>query len=441
MLRSDSSEADMSRSEDARLPIVGADDEFVVANWVPGILPTLAQDVGITPGRLPDLPSWLKFPANATAGSIVYPAFDFLAWMARERGDSAKLTCTAYAYDLRAWFEFSAMEQTPWDEVTQETVQAFVSDMARAVLADDVADPDEGTPSDQSRSVLINLHSTPALAQNTIKRRMATLSSFYRHALSTDKLPFDRRTGSMAGSHPLELVRPIPLKYLSSFVDCLGPRPSRWSGVGTSRLWCCAMLAMIAGLRRIEVCGLDVDQIRSLKIDRRDRMFPHAILLRVAKGGRKRSIMLPTCLVEELLIYIDGERKASASSDDGPVQPIFANHAHARRSPHQRLAPATLSLDFRNAMLTADIRRMHLGFQYGTGPSLKLHTFHDLRHTCACLLYLTYFESQNPWLEVQNRLGHKLLSTTTDIYGRHINEFRERAINFPQALVDEILSA
>ena len=437
MLKTGMTAAVAERAEPTQMTIVGEDDEFVVARWLPGILPALAEEVGFE-GPLVDLPAWLRFPANATAGSIVYPAFDFLARMARNRGDAAKETCVAYAYDLRSWFEFLAMEQTSWSDVTQATAETFVDDMVRAQLADDDAHPDEGAASTGSSSNDASLR--PGLAQATIKRRIATLSSFYRHALSTDKVPFSARTGYKTGGRPLELVRPIPLENLETFVECLGTRPSQWKGFGTSRLWCCAILALVAGLRRIEVCGLDVDQILALRIDPRDRMASHGVSLRVTKGGRQRPILLPTWLVTELLAYIEGERGAS-TSPDGSVQPLFVNHAHARRAPGSRLAPSTLSLDFRNAMVAADMRRMHLGFKYGTGASSKLHTFHDLRHTCACLLYFTYSDSQNPWLEVQNRLGHRLLRTTTEVYLRHINEVGARAGDLRQSLVDGMLLA
>jgi integrase len=59
-------------------------------------------------------------------------------------------------------------------------------------------------------------------------------------------------------------------------------------------------------------------------------------------------------------------------------------------------------------------------------PSHRLHRarFHDLRHSQGTnLLYMT----NNP-TEVQKRLGHSTLAITTDLYGRHADEARDKLL-------------
>ncbi len=92
-------------------------------------------------------------------------------------------------------------------------------------------------------------------------------------------------------------------------------------------------------------------------------------------------------------------------------------------------------------MLAADMRRKNAAFRYGTGNSMRLHSFHDLRHTCACLLYLSYADTQDPWVLVQSRLGHRLLKTTADIYLRHLGEMRNKGIDIRQTLVTGMLTS
>lgn len=56
------------------------------------------------------------------------------------------------------------------------------------------------------------------------------------------------------------------------------------------------------------------------------------------------------------------------------------------------------------------------------------HSFHDLRHTFACMLYHAEKRNGNPepWKLIQGRLGHKHLSTTMNTYLRVVDEFEAR---------------
>ncbi|WP_231420764.1 tyrosine-type recombinase/integrase [Sphingomonas sp. Leaf205] len=411
-------------------------DEIEVVRWVPGVLPGIAHALGFDPQTVRDLPEWLKFPVNVTAGTIIQPAFDFLAQMARARGKRARETCAAYAYDLRAFFEFMAYHNLQWHEANQAVIDAFVFSMACAGAS---GDDDERETSGGS-AMSIGLESIDlSLSRATIKRRVAAIHSFYSHARPGVPV-FDKRLAGRVGRRPDDLVRPIPPERLPAFLWGLGPRPSHWTGLGTSRLWCCCMLALTAGLRRIEVCGLDVDQIRRLRVNSREPYREYPITLDVTKGGARRVALLPCWLVEELQIFISNERAVPK----GVVRigdPLFVNHRHARRSRLSRISPATITSDFRNAMLAANMRRMKPAFRYGTGASERLHTFHDLRHTCACLHYMTFSESKNPWIEVQTRLGHRVQKTTVDVYLRFINEMQDQPIDLRQSLVHGMLAS
>jgi integrase len=406
-------------------------DEITISRWMPGLLPEMASRLGLDPASVRDLPHWLKFPVNATAGTVIQPAFDFLASMARKRGVAARETCNAYAYDLRSWFEYLALRQQPWDEVTQTILDDYVMEMACAELADD-ADDQYG----QGNAVQSPVEDL-GLSRATIKRRIATLLSFYKHALP-ELPPINALVARKAGRRPQDMVRPIPPEEIRTFLERLGPRPSVRNDATSSRLWCCCAISLLSGMRRMEVCSLDVDQIRAIRFSADEPNREHAITLRRTKGGHTRAVLLPTWLLIELMIFIRHER-GLADHETTVGEPLFVNHSHARRSASSRLAPATLSFDFRNAMLAADMRRKNPAFRYGTGASPMLHTFHDLRHTCACMLYVSYAHIQNPWIEVQTRLGHKLLKTTTDTYLRFLDEFRDGPKDLRQTLVEGML--
>lgn len=407
-------------------------DEIELVRWVPGILPAFANLIDMDPKSVRDLPGWLKFPVNTTTGIVIQPAFEFLAAMARTRGAKSRGTCDAYAYDLRSWFEFLAMEQVAWHEANQSHLDEFIADMACAELAEDFgsdASPASRGGASDGRDL--------GLTASTIRRRVEAVISFYGHARPSGPA-FDRRSARKVGRRAQELVRPIPFEDLGDFQKGLGPKPSEWTGEGSSRLWCCCSIALTAGLRRMEVCGLDVEQILALDPEPAEPNRPHIMRLRVTKGGRPRNAELPGWLVEELHAYVRGERSVGGEVTEGP---LFVNHLHARRSPLERLTPATLSFDFRNAMRARDLRRRNVAFRYGTGTSERLHSFHDLRHTCACLVYLTHADTADPWVLVQSRLGHKLLKTTTDVYLRHLDEMRGRGFDPRHSLVSGMLSS
>lgn len=410
-------------------PVVADDfepDQFGVVRWRAGILDELKRSLGLEPLVVREPLNGLPFVVNLTRGSAVQPVFDFLARRAVLKGFGGIHTLDAYAYDLRSWFEFLALVQTAWNRADQNCFDEWVLDMASAEAIGGI-DPDE--PEE---------FGVKPLATATIRRRSSAVASFYQHA--TGGIPFDRGLVASVGTAPEESVRPIPPEDLKAFFAALGPAPSQWCGVGSSRLWLCCLVALATGMRRMEVCGLDVEHFEGFPSPC-DPLQEFRIRIEVTKGGRPRAVSVYGWLINAVVRYIRGERAEAATKLAMAPAALFLNHADARRCAGERLLPATLSHDLRRVMLRAEITRKNPSFRYGAGSSHRPHTFHDLRHTCACLLYESFAGVSEPWIEVQNRLGHRLLETTIRVYLRHLGEVSRRSGDLRQPIIDGLIAA
>lgn len=402
-------------------------DEIGVVRWRAGILPSMKEALGLADLEVGDLPDRFPFLVNHTTGSVIQPVFDFLAGRAVVKGLRTRQTLDAYAYDLRSWFETLAIDQIAWNEAGQECFDEFVWDMA----SEQLADPESADVSDDRQP-------PEPLTRATIKRRAAAIGAFYKHALGHE--PFNRGLVLAVGRVADQSVRPIPVEDLGAFFASLGPQPSDWTGIASSRLWLCCLVAVVTGMRRMEVCGLDVEHFDAFPAPC-DPQAEYAIIVKDTKGGQPRPVLMPGWVVNTVRTYVAGERAAQPGVEGPFAGPLFLNHRTARGAPLQRLRPATLSSDLRRAVLAGRMMRKNPLHRYGTGSSERPHTFHDLRHTCACLLYASYRNSSDPWVEVQNRLGHRLLRTTTDIYLRHVEEFADPGRDLRQTLTEGMLFA
>ena len=65
------------------------------------------------------------------------------------------------------------------------------------------------------------------------------------------------------------------------------------------------------------------------------------------------------------------------------------------------------------------------GTEHARTELVVAHTFHDLRHTFAVMMYrsLEDIGIARPWLRIQTLLGHKSISTTIGTYLKVLDEF------------------
>jgi integrase len=405
-------------------------DRYRVVNWQPGVVASVAQAANLSEQRAlkRDLPSFFKFPVNASTGTVIAPAFSFLAKRCLLRGNDETVANTihAYAYDLRSFFQFLAMCGRAWDEADQIVFEEYVLDMSSEVLS-------------AGRSL--------QLAQATIGRRVATVASFYKHARARGltEIAFDPSPARAVGRSPDTLIRPIPPETLAKLLPMLGPPPSLREPGQSSRLWIASQLALVAGLRRMEVCHVALEAVLSIQVDDERPLDEHPLVLTRVKGRRRKSrtVLIPSWLVREMQLYADNERsELIATLDPSAVAPTLLVTSNRGGRAGRRLTPGALGRAFRKVAASASLNRQLPAFRYGAGTSDQPHTFHDLRHTCACLCFIAFEQLvEDPWGEVQRRLGHALVDTTKRVYLQHVHEFAPPADQIAQDFIRRMVTA
>lgn len=333
---------------------------------------------------LPGIP----FLANADA-ELVEPANRYLFYIATVRGRTrSPTTWQTYADHLYEFFAFLEENGLIWNHVTQEQIAVW-------------------------RNMMLGRR----LGRSTINKRITTVSAFYtwclRHKL-TNHLPFDTQdvlvskpkgflahvdaSGNRIQANELTLrtARPLP-KFLAipeavHFIEALSPR----------RVQLAAYLMLLCGLRREEVCGLDIRVLptpaghspsKAIRITLDPDLTP-------TKGSKERWAMVPYDLIGHLFDYMMRERPVLAK--------IYAKR-HGRET-------TKLFLTRNGEEMSMD--GLGVIFQRASVKSGIKCTPHCLRHTFGTYEFLRISEKNGTdgalhW--VRDRLGHASV-TTTEIY-------------------------
>src|SRR5690606_15862736 len=127
------------------------------------------------------------------------------------------------------------------------------------------------------------------------------------------------------------LVRHISPRYIDEIGAELGPMPSE-GGVEPSRDRLVFNFLLNTGCRISEALSCNCSDLPYHQLEVRDPL--EACFIRVtAKGGHLRNVRLPVWLLEELSLYVLGERALAVSKLESTEahDKLFANHADARR--------------------------------------------------------------------------------------------------------------
>lgn len=286
-------------------------------------------------GPLPDL------PAEALAHVI---AARFLTGYAGH-------TRNAYERDLRDFFGWCGERDVAVFEAGRSTVDAYARDLAEV-------------PRGRSQRP-----ASPA----TVARRLATLSGFYRYAVSEDVLPRSplthvRRPRVGNDSPTLGFTRSEAQRLLAA------------AAADTPRTRALVALLLTTGLRISEALGAEVDDLTTV--------HEHQVLRVRRKGGARRDVALDPATRRAITAYLDGRNHG----------PLFATRTGGRydRAEAHRL-----------------IRR--LASSAGLPNASRLSP-HSLRHTFVTLARETGAKLE----DVQDAAGHADPRTTRRYdRGRH----------------------
>ncbi len=374
----------------------------------------VADDVEGIPPRLPVL-----FDADM---AIIEPAFSYLLEHALLLGRSrAEDTLRTYGEHLYDWFDALEQSDLDWREADEATIAGYRNRMLEA--------PSSHTGRPYSRS--------------TINDRVRTVCRFYAWAHRRGligEVPFRlvdvrvvrsgggmlthlRRGPSIQKAYGLTLTeherlpRPLRVDELRRLFSCL-PAPYDLM----------ASWALGAGLRRKEICALDVAQIPDTRRFDLSSDPLVGVALKITKGDKPRTVYPPLRLVDRTHWYI-GEDRARRIKEVRLKRPGFkAPPALFLNQRGQRVAEARLTAVFGAAFASAGL----------------VGSLHWLRHTFAMTMLMRLQREAvrdpaiNPLKIVQVLLGHSSVETTA-IYLRCVEMHGEELAQSLDYLYGELI--
>jgi len=285
---------------------------------------------------------------------------DYLASVAARLRPNSTL---AVAYDLKVFFTV----------VTKNPIAVRASDVVAFVRA-------QRTQGSDGTVVRLEEGST-GLAVSTVRRRLSSVSSFYRHLVLVGEVPANPVQRGMPVRSPVTrnkrvvpLVRPV--RHLPRVLDPAEVN-ALLGGLRTERDRAIVEAMLLAGLRRSEALGLRLDDVR---------WGERRLFIADGKGGHQRLVPISPRFFTTLRVYFDRERPADAVTDR-----LFV----VLKGPHRGRPLTARGLE---EIITGARRRA--GLSHGT--------CHELRHTC-----FTRLREAGMALEaLQAQAGHRSISST-----------------------------
>jgi len=368
------------------------------------IIRTLAGIAGIPAG----------FPILLNDGmAIIEPAFAFLLEIATVPGRShSRDTLRTYAEHLHDWFDSLEQSGLDWREVSEETIAAYRNRMleqpsphtgrpyARTTINDRVRSVCRFYDWSHRRGWVAELPFHAADIRISPGRRQSFLAHVDQHGTTTS-------ANVLTVAEYENLPRPLRVDQLKLLFANIEP-PYRLM----------AEWALATGLRRMELCAIEVAQIPDIAgLDAADHPLV-GVPLSVTKGDRPRTVYPPLRLVDRTHWYIGEERAALIRQ--------------CRRAfPHYRPSTA-LFLNSRGASISR--ARLTAAFAAAFQAAGLDGSLHWLRHTFAMTMLVRLQAHAvakpeiNPLKVLQVLLGHSSIQTTAiylrcvDLHGREIAE-------------------
>ncbi|RWK57575.1 tyrosine-type recombinase/integrase [Mesorhizobium sp.] len=376
------------------------------------------------------LPGYGNIPVNFPVivderMAIVESAFAYLHELATIPGRSHALeTIRTYGEHLHDWFDSLEQSEIAWSQVGEREVAAWRNRML-----------EKPSP-----------HTKRPYARSTVNDRVRTVCRFYSWAHQRgwiEELPFhfvdvrvqhrrqsmlahlDARPGIVAAnvltvSDSERLPRALRADQLRRLFGALASPYDLMAG------W-----ALVTGMRRKELCALELFQVPETAHLDADEHPLIGIGLTITKGGRPRTVYPPIRLLDATHRYIDQVRG-----------PLIRKLRRADRS--YRPPPSALFLNSRGMPVSPARFTAAMGAAFTTAGVVG--TGHWLRH-CFAMTMLAQLQKQarttpeiNPLKVVQVLLGHSSIASTA-IYLRcvemHAAELEESVAYLYGALIDD----
>jgi integrase len=305
----------------------------------------------------------------------------------------------------------------------------------------------------------------------TRSRRLTTIVAFYEHAHEKGSLPriIPPRTGGLPVGLKYKVEKPradrsvralvptkvktgekinlIPILVLKKALAHLGPKIHERRSEGPSiRDRLLAESGLATGGRLVSLMSVKVVDVLNAE-QRMNGADPSELLIMPVetKGGAEPSLLVPQWLLKKWLVYYRGERaeicrrmierfgRSRAISDNLFLNGINSNDRDLGNAANED----TISRAFSKALIAIGHTRLEKR-AVRDGDGVPIHdpkggfvwewvkvpanTFHDLRHTFVVTTYhaMKRAGDTSPWKVISLALGHRNISTTIDIYGKHV---------------------
>jgi integrase/recombinase XerD len=312
---------------------------------------------------MPSVFSSLVLPEKGSSGAPCLGhrlVDDYLASVAARLRPNSTL---AAAYDLKVFFTVTAKDPA---DVRPADIVAFVR-----------AQRSQGTDGTVVRLV----DGAAGLAVSTVRRRLSSVSSFYRHLVLVGEVganPVQRgmpvRSPVTRSKRVVPLVRPV--RHLPRVLD-RGEVAALVAALRTQRDQAIVEAMLLAGLRRSEALGLRLEDVR---------WGERRLFIADGKGGHQRLVPMSKRFFGSVSTYMDRERPETSSTDR-----VFVALKGAKQG--QPLGEDGLDKIIANAKGRAGLAHC---------------SCHELRHTC-----LTRLREAGMALEaIQAQAGHRSLEST-----------------------------
>ena len=320
-------------------------------------------------------------------------------WLREQEGRLAPASFTGYSYAVTDLFAYFSEHPVKVGDVTPKIVQNYIAWETKRRMPG---------PS----QVIKTRSADGAGVNNTVMKRVAVLRSVLQAAKRDGIIS---RNPAASGDSWVQL----PKVQRASF-QVLNHEEAQalLTVIESEPLWfrLATLLGLLYGLRRSEVLGIRIQDIdftqRQLFIQNTvtQQTLHHSNVITAkpkTKGTKLRTFTLTTEVVNLLRRQIDQNNENRMIF--GSCYDTTWEHYLFRDIDGRLIAPNRLTNAFKNFLRKNNLKEIR---------------FHDLRHSCASLLYAQGISPKT----IQAILGHSTLSTTTEIYTHLFGKEKDEAL-------------
>ncbi len=307
---------------------------------------------------------------------------EYLGYMETIKGRSEN-TVNGYFVDLRTFFRFILMERgiANDDEQTPPDIRLITLDILRTVTLNDLFEFMNYTKSARSNTNV------------TRARKVSSLRQFFHYLTDiTHQIQDNPAKNLSLPKLPSRMPQYLTLEQALELLSLAG------NGKNAERDYCIITLLLNCGLRRAELAGLNLSDVRS---DNSLRV--------IGKGNKERTVYLNEACQKALAAYLP-KRPIEGTKDK---KALFYGHTKDR-----------ISLQGVHYIVKGYLKQVSGAEEYSA---------HKLRHTAATLMYQ---QGGVDVLVLKEILGHKNLGTTEIYTHTSTEQLKKAAASSPLAKIE-----